>query len=60
MGKCVLNFDEIALIVQKSDDRHAGNDWMIVVSRTLSWVRNQQETTPTSKVGTLAEHVVQR
>ena len=31
MSKCVLSFDDIGILVQKSDDRHSDNDWMSVV-----------------------------
>jgi len=30
MGKCVLNFDQIEIVNQKSDSRHSDNDWFIV------------------------------
>jgi len=38
VGKCILNFDEIGILVQKSDDRHSDNDWMMVV-----WTVNGQQ-----------------
>jgi hypothetical protein len=31
MGKCILNFDQIEILNQKSDSSHSDNDWMIVV-----------------------------
>ncbi|WP_263353732.1 hypothetical protein [Acidicapsa acidisoli] len=30
MGKCVLNFDQIEIVNQKSDSNHSDNDWFIV------------------------------
>lgn len=30
MGKCILSFDQIEIVEQKSDGRYSDNDWMII------------------------------